>query len=986
MASSCYEPSESRSSRRYDTYPRPRDDSYLRPSAGTSEPRRRSGERREDGKNQGNARRPSPYGYSKDPTHDYADYPPPLPPDTGRPSRPKRSPSRRRPSWPPAPTCEDEAASLSKEAGSQQLLFNVGKDEARSRGKIDQEPILEDVLEYINQHERRFVLSEQPTPKTDLPTPPTSEDEKARKARRRPSKLDMGFQKVNDHVPEMTKRSASPYAYSRPSTQPKDETPTDRFLSADTLLSPPPTDPRSRILDQPRSRRQPASPRQERGKRSPSTRTGGDYFSLSGGESAVEDDDHRPNKAGTWPPSRDVPNATPRTSVVDFASQPASASMPVRRANLDARRNTDTSTTLPTMRSLRVEKQRRPTPLMASSALSELDDPRMTESPITLQPPAEFPLPRSRESSYVSSRAVSPAGSAVSATSATGSVAPQRSPRNSAEFFLDRSVESSPTVSRNGSVTDSRPSSPSPRTPAESPRLPRTDLDWSALMALNAARRPKPPSRLSAPIRQESAPISPRLDVRRSPRTDSLPYPIDEGPATLTARMPSERTHQYFPDVKTGTQYSTVSEPKSIPSAAPSATGLIPPAGTRPARPSFPSRHSTSDMPLAESRMQPESSKAAEPKRAAAAISSQAKKDLQALAKKPLPACMRAFPAAGYTDWYTLVGAPNLDFCPDCIDAMFERTVFRNYFRKSPPLNVNTKVQCALGGLPWIRLAWLLTLQQKRADLNLLKDIAEIEESHSEPCPGNRTAVRTWFGIRDGDGKFVKDFYICYSDVRKVERLLPTLNGLFVRHPYRPNDDKHLCAIRTDGNRFASYIDVLIHTHEKALESHKEADSSNFVKCVKRRQRLRECTKDNLLSNGLWHFIPTLPEFTVCEDCYETVIEPQVQKNNDLAMRFNRTIQPIYSEGIGISCQLYSIRMRSIFDRAARNKDFRYLARKATERRENEVRLQERYRHVMKKSHRLSWQSADSVISESDERKLDREIADISVEWKMQWE
>lgn len=356
------------------------------------------------------------------------------------------------------------------------------------------------------------------------------------------------------------------------------------------------------------------------------------------------------------------------------------------------------------------------------------------------------------------------------------------------------------------------------------------------------------------------------------------------------------------------------------------------------------------------------------------------------MAKRGLPPCMRAHPAAGYTDWYTLVGAPNLDFCPDCIDAIFERTVFRNYFRKSPAVSSNTKVRCALGGSPWIRLAWLLTIQQQRADLNLLKDIAEIEESHPEPCPGVDSAIRSWYGIRDADGMFVKDFYICYSDVRKIERLLPTLNGLFVRHPYRASDDKHKCAIRTEGNRFALYIDNLIHTHEKALETHKEADPSNFVECVKRRQRIRECDRDNLMVNGLWHTIPGLPEFTVCEDCYETVIEPMVQKNNDLAMRFNRTVQPIYGENKGISCQLYSMRMRTIFERAARHKDFKYLARKATERRENEMKLQDRLRQVMKKHNRLSWQSGGSQLSERDERELDRELAEISVEWKTLWE
>ena len=341
---------------------------------------------------------------------------------------------------------------------------------------------------------------------------------------------------------------------------------------------------------------------------------------------------------------------------------------------------------------------------------------------------------------------------------------------------------------------------------------------------------------------------------------------------------------------------------------------------------------------------------------------------------------------SNYTDWYTLVGAPNLDFCPDCIDSIFERTVFRNYFRKSPPINVDTKVQCALGGIPWIRLAYLLTLQQQRADLNLLKDIAEIEENHPEQCPSDTPAVRSWYGIRDAEGKFVKNFHICYSDVRKIERLLPTLNGLFVRHPYRVNDDKHVCAIRADGNRFAAYIDALIHAHEKALEARQAPDPTLFIDTVKRRQRLRECTKDSLITNGLWHFIPTLPEFTVCEDCYEAAIEPLVRGNNDLAMRFHRTLQPAYGEGIGSSCQLYSARMRVVWDRAVRYKDLKYLARKAKERRENELRLQEEYRLVRKRADRLSWQSGGSRMSVQDEEWLNERIAEIMAEWKAEWE
>ena len=394
-------------------------------------------------------------------------------------------------------------------------------------------------------------------------------------------------------------------------------------------------------------------------------------------------------------------------------------------------------------------------------------------------------------------------------------------------------------------------------------------------------------------------------------------------------------------------------------------------------------RHSTAEIPQSEKRLSFEKPKANEGRRVSFNTSSQAKKDLQVLMKKGLPTCPRTTAVAGYSDWYTLVGAPNLDFCPECIDSVFERTVFRNYFRRSPPLSLNMKVQCALGGMPWIRLAWLLTLQQQRADLGLLKDLAEIEGTTPEPCPGDREAVRSWFGLRDSNGVFVKNFYVCYSDVRKIERLLPTLSGMFVRLPYRTVDEKHLCAIRPEGNRFSAYIDILIATHEKAMESRKDADYAAFIDLVKRRQRLRECSKDNLLLNGLWHFIPNLPELTVCEDCYETVVDPEVRKNNDLAMRFNRTLQPVYGEGIGSSCQLYSRRMRKVFQRAIQDKDLKYLARKAKERRDAEIRLQEKYRYVIQKAKRLSW---DEGGYEDDERRLDREIRRITLEWQTEWE
>ena len=78
--------------------------------------------------------------------------------------------------------------------------------------------------------------------------------------------------------------------------------------------------------------------------------------------------------------------------------------------------------------------------------------------------------------------------------------------------------------------------------------------------------------------------------------------------------------------------------------------------------------------------------------------------------------------------------------------------------------------------------------------------------------------------------------------------------------------------------------------------------------------------------------------------------------------------------------------MRVVWDRAVRYKDLKYLARKAKERRENELRLQEEYRLVRKRADRLSWQSGGSRMSVQDEEWLNERIAEIMAEWKAEWE
>ncbi|KAK5112017.1 hypothetical protein LTR62_004551 [Meristemomyces frigidus] len=888
-------------------------------------------------------------------------YPPPPPPlqsSSRRPGPPPRSPTARRPhSWPPPVTCEDEVASYQKEAGAEVLLREVKREDAPLRGTIDQEPIVQAVPELMNMDERRYILltdSEKEGRSTGMLTPPTSEDESARRPGARPSRLNTA---IDDETPELQRRTASPYSYTKPAKLHHGVSSTDQYLSPTTLT--PPNIGEARPRKQRISSSKSASPGRRPGT-TPSERKGKDRDAGSRHDEAITSDEYESRKDKSS-------QARHRTSVHDFA-QPRGAPS-TRRLNLDARRNTDTAGSFPTLPSFRVDSSLRPSPIISAGALGK-DEPVSYSTPI-IPNASDMPSQRSRESSYVSSRGVSPATSSIG-SSHSPSV---RSTMQATNISRPASAHSTAAVS----ASSSRPSSPSARMPTETARLPPTDSDWSTLLAANSARKTKPPSRLATQMRQESMPDVHPVPFSAGPgprHTNSLPYPDEVTPGTPTMYMPSERDHQYFPSHKpslkvhseTKTDTRTISP---VPSNTSRASATV--------RPVLARGHSIANPSGVEDR--PGSSRSA--RHDSFGNSSQTKKEVAALLKKKLPECSRSEPSAGYDDWYTVIGSPGLIICPDCVDSVFERTIFRPAIRRLPQLNLADKIGCAFGASHWLRTAWLLTLQQQRTDLQLLKDLVEIDES-SEPCPGSQEAVRSWYGLRDSDGYFVRDFQICYTDVRKVERLLPTLNGMFVRLPHRDSYGKYKCAIRTDSNRFPAYLDGLIATHEHALKTRKGPDPMPFVELVEHKLRLRECTKDNMLLSGLWHFIPSIPTLTVCEDCYESIVEPEINKNSDVAMRFNRTVQPVYGEGrIGSSCQLYSRRMRRAFQRAVEDEDLKYLARKSKARREAEVRLQERYKELQRRAKRLSY---EGEADEEDERRLNWEAEKITQEWQAKWE
>jgi hypothetical protein len=141
--------------------------------------------------------------------------------------------------------------------------------------------------------------------------------------------------------------------------------------------------------------------------------------------------------------------------------------------------------------------------------------------------------------------------------------------------------------------------------------------------------------------------------------------------------------------------------------------------------------------------------------------------------------------------------------------------------------------------------------------------------------------------------------------------------------------------MRFDSKRFIHYFDALETMADTASNYSEELDTREFANLAKRYASVPECRRDQTLSNERWHVITQLPEFTVCPECFEEVVFPGLEKRKAIPAMFNKSMQRMPSA----SCQLYSPRMRTIFEKAVNTNDYKLLAAKARDRRELELEL-----------------------------------------------
>ncbi|KAF2470580.1 uncharacterized protein BDR25DRAFT_303661 [Lindgomyces ingoldianus] len=917
----------------------------------------------------------SGYSYSS-PEPRYAANPP-LPKRSS--ARPYYSESRNKRTWPPSPSVEDEAISLAREypVGS---AHSERSGEAKSRGSVDQYPIIEEIEQprvvHDDSGERRFVLVSDPGV---APAPSAAAKERRKSFAERGNiphlKTDVS------EPPVFTQRTPTPYAYTKPTKESAAPPASECFLSPEpitpTPASIPSSIPKRNPWDTPRDQN-------ARPTKAPAVHSRNDSVQQSprtGRLDVFDDSDMEPEDTSRLRTERtpaqysfvksDLQREDLRSSLHDCKKERKDPRAPPPQSPRSAYDNT--------LSSPGSSKNSTPPPQSPQSSSSSLSN-GTRQRPLSRPSPVDTGYSKSSRT-YPDSRPASPLRRPSSPLHREVPMPP--SPTYSPKLPPRRANESPPSTRPTSRGGPQRPASPlsfsTTLQPPSEPRVPVTDADWHATYPPATRDRSRPPSRYG---RHESMPlpVPPRIDVQspspgRPPRLSALPYPVDDRETDVY--MPPEEAYQY--------QHTTPAPPLGPPSPSlrqpyPDSPKLSSPVVSSPReassafRPSLGSRHTAAEEVPRLARVRSNSI------RSQSSNEGHRKERTNTLSlDKPLPSCPRSEPSTMHDDWYTLDNCPNFDICPSCFERVFIDTPFAVFFKQARRYENPVERFCDFSS-PWMRLAWLLTIKQQRKSPDLLYALATITE-FGEPCPKDKEVPGPWYGIVDQrDGSPVPNFTMCPCDFKQVEALFPSLRGYFIRIPSSDslrNTKAPTCSLRITSRRFPKYLDLLVELDAEAQLRGRSPNIERFILMARENAYKGECLKDKPTLRKPWHFIPSLPEFTVCEECYDDVIWPAIKEKSRLAESFNRTIQLVPGEDIeGTSCCLYSTRMRRVWARALESDDFGYLKRKAIERKRIESRI------AREKKDLLRYLEMRTMYGGSERDRLRRELREVEAEWR----
>ena len=338
-----------------------------------------------------------------------------------------------------------------------------------------------------------------------------------------------------------------------------------------------------------------------------------------------------------------------------------------------------------------------------------------------------------------------------------------------------------------------------------------------------------------------------------------------------------------------------------------------------------------------------------------------------------LPPCPRAHPTQGLRDWSTFRDIPSLDICPKCMQAL-AITRYRSFLTRSLDKPYDKATICSFSK-PWIRMAFIQSVKQNKSDLSFVKKASVLPEG-ARACEGSRLDVRMWWTLIDpATDRAVPEFFACSACVGSVHQIFPDLPDQFRRDVL--NQEKS-CSLHPSSKHFGTFMEHLDQIAEKCRDRGKSSARymQPFIDHIRRITRHSECAKDTLLPNRAWHFMNDLPEFAICEACYDEVVWSQREK--PVARDISRVTKIVphpssrssnaphlsSNSGVGtrpISCQLYSERMRKMFaDVVSGRISFEMFRNRVRERHAAQYRLTDMNR-MYEEDQRMGWDRRDDI-------------------------
>lgn len=293
--------------------------------------------------------------------------------------------------------------------------------------------------------------------------------------------------------------------------------------------------------------------------------------------------------------------------------------------------------------------------------------------------------------------------------------------------------------------------------------------------------------------------------------------------------------------------------------------------------------------------------------------------------------CPRINFTTRYRDWRTLTPFKDFLICPTCYESQFANTMYRNEFVHATEIDPNVKANCVYGAMLWYNVAYFYTRAFKKTSLALLRTMFKRDEELRLPCSGPMRVPGRWFTVQDPvTARPVNKFTTCEQCTTAISVLFPRLNGILQDNNPTQHDTTNICSLyyEPERKRLWKYIGVLESVNNEAAETNLPVDVNDFINKILDVSRYDECKRDIPVRGRKWYWMRTIPNFVVCQECFEEAVYPVVNTYRSVAGDFYKEPKELAMA----ACHLYSKRMRDIFLRSCQANDKDYLQQKLQER------------------------------------------------------